>query len=124
MTYKHPYIAVIDFDMTIAKTDYPIILAPIEETVTFIHELQKRNNWVWVLWTARQGKDLADALDWLHKNQMYPDFVNENVPYRIIKFGSDTRKVVGHINIDDRNYGGLKVPPVSFLDEYNEDEYK
>ena len=117
MIHKHPYIAVIDFDMTIAKTNYPTILEPIDETVTFIQELQKRNNWVWVLWTARQGKVLQEALDWCNAHQLYPDFVNENVPYRIIKFGSDTRKIVGHINIDDRNYGGLKVPPISFLDE-------
>lgn len=122
MKYERPYIAVIDFDMTIAVTKYPVIIEPIKETVNFIKELQKRNNWVWVLWTARTGKTLEDALDWLHKNQLYPDFVNENVPYRIIKFGSDTRKVVGHVFIDDRNYGGLKVPPIEFLDEVMEVE--
>ena len=120
MKNKHPFIAVIDFDMTIAKINYPNIIEPIEETVAFIKELQKRDNWVWVLWTARQGEELDIALKWLEKNQLYPDYVNENVPYRIIKFGSDTRKVVGHINIDDRNYGGLKVPPIEFLDEVME----
>ena len=120
MKYEHPYIAVIDFDMTIAVTKYPVIIEPIKETIDFIKELQTRNNWVWVLWTARTGKELYDALDWLRKNQLYPDYVNENVPYRIIKFGSDTRKVVGHVNIDDRNYGGLKVPPIEFLDKIME----
>lgn len=122
MNYKHPYIAVIDFDNTIAKTKYPTIIEPIDETVAFIQELQKRNNWVWVLWTARQGKELREALDWCNANQLYPDFVNENVPYRVIKYGSDTRKVVGNIFIDDLNYGGLKVPPIEFLDEYTEKE--
>lgn len=120
MTYKHPHIAVIDFDETIAHTKYPTIIEPIPETVNFIHELQTRNNWCWVLWTARQGKELRDALDWCNKNQLYPDYVNENVPYRIIKYGSDTRKVVGSIYLEDRVYGGLKVPPIEFLDTFEE----
>ena len=119
------YIFAIDFDNTIVKTpEYPKFTEPIPETVNFIRELQKRSNFSWCLWTCRTGKELEDALKYCEKLLLYPDYVNENSVERIIRFGGDSKKVSADCYIDDRNYGGLKVPPVSFLDEYNEDEYK
>jgi len=114
---KHKHLISIDFDNTIARTNYPIILEPIKETVDFIRALQKHSNaFMWVLNTCRQGKELEEAVEWLEKNQLYPDLVNENATANEIKFGK-SNKISALIYIDDRNYGGLKVPPISFLDE-------
>lgn len=120
---EHPFIAVIDFDRTIAKTVYPTIIEPIEETVNFIRELQKRDSWIWILWTAREGKELDDALAWLESQQLYPDYVNDNALCLVSKFQNNPRKIIGDIIIDDLNYGGLKVPPIEFLDTVKGVEY-
>ena len=111
------HIAVIDFDNTIARSHYPTIIEPIDETVNFIKALQKHDNWCWILWTCREGKELNEALKWLELHCLYPDYVNNNATSLIARFNSNPRKVIGTCIIDDLNYGGLKVPPVEYLDK-------
>lgn len=122
---KHKYLISIDFDNTIARTNYPTVLEPIKETVDFIRALQKHSNaFMWVLNTCRQGKELEEAVEWLEKNQLYPDLVNENAVANEIKFGKSD-KISALIYIDDRNYGGLKVPdPETFFDEFEKEQQR
>lgn len=122
---KHKHLISIDFDNSIARTNYPTILEPIKETVDFIRALQKHSNaFMWVLNTCRQGKELEEAVEWLEKNQLYPDLVNENAVANEIKFGKSD-KISALIYIDDRNYGGLKVPdPKTFFDEFEKEHEK
>ena len=123
---KHTYIASIDFDGTIAVTDYPTIIRLKPITAKFIYALQKRNDWIWILNTMRVGKDLEDALVFLEKNLLYPDLVNENHYSRIIRYGSDSNKKIGaDIYIDNLNFGGLKVPdPETFFDEFEKEQQR
>ena len=125
MKNKHPYIAVIDFDGTIATTDYPTIIRLKKSTANFIYALQKHDSWIWTLSTARTGKELQEALEFLEKNQLYPDLVNENHYSRILKYGSDSRKINGDVFIDNLNFGGLKVPdPETFFDEFEKEQQR
>ena len=113
------YLFAIDFDNTIVKTpDYPHFTEPISETVNFIKELQKRDRFNWCLWTCRTGKELEDALRFCEKLQLYPDYINSNSMERVVRFGGESSKVSADCYIDERNYGGLKVHPIEFLDNY------
>lgn len=126
MKHKHPYIASIDFDGTLATTSYPLILRLKPVTAKFVYALQKRDDWIWILNTMRVGKELEEALAFLEKNLLYPDLVNENHYSRIIRYGSDSNKKIGaDIYIDNLNYGGLKVPdPEIFFDEFEKEQQR
>lgn len=98
-----PLVVAVDFDGTLfEKTDnYPKCGNPIER----VHDLiraYKTQGAVIILWTCREGADLAEALKaCLHYN-LPIDYVNENTPFMIEKFGNDCRKIGADIYIDDK----------------------
>ena len=100
----------VDFDGTIALTEYPRIIGPNGPVVDFLLRAQGRGD-KWVLWTCRCGDALEDALAWLSGNGLHPDSVNGNIPGMIEFFSGDPRKVFADFYIDDRNAGGLRLPP-------------
>jgi len=93
-------IIAIDFDNTLAFTDYPIIKAPNTELVEFIR--QHQNDYVFILWTMREGKQLQFAKEWIKQQGIRFDFYNQNTPWNIQKYG-DRRKVYADYYIDDHN---------------------
>jgi len=93
-------IIAIDFDNTLAFTDYPIIKAPNTELVEFIR--QHQNDYVFILWTMREGKQLQFAKEWIKEQGIRFDFYNQNTPWNIQKYG-DRRKVYADYYIDDHN---------------------
>lgn len=120
------YIIAIDFDNTIVKTpEYPHFTEPIHETVNFIRELQKHANFNWCLWTCRTGKELQDAVKYCEKLLLFPDYINSNSMERVIKFGGESIKISCDCYIDDKNFGGLKVPdPETFFDEFEKEQQR
>ena len=93
-------IIAVDFDNTLAFTDYPIIKAPNTELVEFIK--QHQNDYVFILWTMREGKQLQFAKEWIKEQGIRFDFYNQNTPWNIQKYG-DRRKVYADYYIDDHN---------------------
>ena len=103
----------IDFDGTIAVTDYPAILAPIPEALEFIKACRLRGVAV-ILWTCRTDSHLIEALVWCDMQGIEFDAVNENLPDWISSYQTwqpdvnpDCRKICASIYIDDRNLGGI-----------------
>ena len=90
----------VDFDGTIVENKYPGIGQPIEHALGVLRELQTDKDIQLMLWTARTGKELDAAVEWMAE-QGFDWPVNRN-PH--IEFG---RKLVADIYIDDRNIGGL-----------------
>lgn len=93
-------IIAIDFDNSLAFTDYPIIKAPNTELVEFIR--QHQNDYVFILWTMREGKQLHFAKEWIKEQGIRFDFYNQNTPWNIQKYG-DRRKIYADYYIDDHN---------------------
>lgn len=92
----------VDFDGTIAKTQYPKIIEPIKETIEFL-KIAKNLGAKIVLWTCREGKVLDEAVQWCKSHSVPIDYVNENVPERIKYFNNDSRKIGADLYIDDKS---------------------
>lgn len=90
----------VDFDDTIAKTEYPKIIDPIPETIKFLREA-KENGAEIILNTCREGKELQEALNWCKENNVPIDRANENSPTRI-KILGDCRKIGADLYLDDK----------------------
>lgn len=54
-----------------------------------------------ILWTCREGERLLDALFFLRQCGFAPNFVNQNTPETIKRFG-DSRKVYADVYLDDK----------------------
>lgn len=99
---EHKVVAV-DFDNTIAFTDYPTILSPIPETIELLQNIKEKGATI-ILWTCREGKELAEAIEWCKKNNVPIDLVNENDKTRIEHWGNNCRKIGADLYIDDRAF--------------------
>lgn len=108
--YKRIY--AVDFDGTLAETKFPEIIAPISNMIDFCKELKKDRNNILILWTCRCGEDLAAAVEYCRDCGLEFDFINENVPENVEKFGNDSRKIFAHVYIDDKAVN----PEESFAD--------
>lgn len=102
----------IDFDGTLAITDYPIIVEPIPEAVKFVKACHAADVAV-ILWTCRTDEHLDMALEWCQQQGLWFDAVNENLgewteEYSVLfpDVEPDCRKICADIYIDDRNMGG------------------
>lgn len=101
-------IIAVDFDNTLAVTKYPTIIKPIDLTCELIRKA-KKNGAIIILWTCREGKELEEAVNWCKENNVPIDYINENVPERIEKWGNDCRKIGADIYIDDRSINPLRL---------------
>lgn len=94
-------IVAVDFDGTLVLNKYPYIENPNMKLINFIKEY--RNKYIWILWTCRSGEQLKMAVDYMkQEHNIEFDYINENVPWMIDKFG-DTRKVYADLYIDDKS---------------------
>lgn len=91
----------VDFDGTLAVTDYPKIVKPISQTISLIRYYKDRGATI-ILWTCREGEYLQQAVDWCKENNVPIDYINENAPHRIAEWGNDCRKVGADLYIDDK----------------------
>jgi len=105
-TKLRPLILAIDFDHTIASVhkDYPentepnALLPGAKEVINWA----SANNCTIILWTCRTGKTLKQATDFLDKNEVHYDYVNENIPELDFK---TSNKIFANMYIDDLNIG-------------------
>ena len=106
-------IIAIDFDNTLAYTEYPVILKPIMPIINLCLEAKAEGHTI-ILNTCRVGFALENAVSFCKFYGLEFDYVNENDPKRIELFGGDCRKISADLYIDD-----LSVHPI---DSYSHDQ--
>lgn len=93
-------IAAIDFDGTIIEDDcYPGIGPERPYAIDVLRALQAHGHTL-ILWTCREGDELADAVRFLAERGVLPDAVNANA-HGFERFG---RKPYADLYIDDRAF--------------------
>lgn len=98
----------IDFDDTIAYTEFPTIIKPLPYAMEVLSVLTKDPNSTLILWTCREGEYLKQALDFCELYGIKFDYVNENCKRNLNLFKVDCRKVSADVYIDDHSYQGIK----------------
>lgn len=91
----------IDFDGTLANTQYPKIVEPNKKVVAYAKMLKIQGHKL-ILWTCRQGQTLEEAVEWCTSQGLEFDAVNEHLPEQIERWGNDTRKIYADYYIDDK----------------------
>jgi hypothetical protein len=92
----------VDFDGTLSVgEEWPGIGQPNEQLFNFLIE-QKAAGARIILWTCRNGEDLAEATRFCKSNGLEFDTVNKNLPEFIELYGGDTRKINADYYIDDK----------------------
>ena len=107
-------IIAVDFDGTLHTGQFPGIGSPAQDAVRVMQQLKADGHYV-IIFTARDGAQLLDAINWLLELNIPFDRVNDNHPGNTAKYGSNSRKVYAHVYVDDHQVGGL--PP--WEDIYN-----
>lgn len=104
----------IDFDGTLAITDFPTILEPIPEAIQFVKECNQAGVAV-ILWTCRTDEHLDDAMAWCYEQGIYINKANANLSdwqeeyhAKFPDVNPDGRKVAADIYIDDKALGGIE----------------
>lgn len=96
----------IDFDGVLAKTDYPRIIEPMPDVCEAMTQLRADGH-VLVINTCREGAELTHAINWLLREGIPFDIVNDNTPENIATYHNNSRKICADLYIDDRNLGGF-----------------
>lgn len=92
-------ILAVDFDGTLQLRDGSA------NTSLFAHLIQcQRRGDIIILRTCRVGKRLADAVRFCAANGLRPNYINDNAPEIIRKFGANPRKIYADMYIDDKGW--------------------
>lgn len=95
-------IIAIDFDGTIVEHNYPKIGSELPNATYFIKKIKNEFGIKIILWTCREGQELAEAVDWCKSKGLVFDAVNSN----IFDIGNLAKsKIYADLYIDDRNFG-------------------
>jgi hypothetical protein len=98
MKDKTPKIIAVDFDGTLCTNAYPEIGEPIPYSLLYVTRAKAAGHII-TLHTCRQGKSLDDAIAWCKARGITFDYINENVPANIKRFGGDTRKIYADVYV-------------------------
>ncbi len=105
----------IDFDRTIARTDNFVIAGEVPGAKEAICKLKEAGHYI-IINTCRTEDTLLDAINWLLRQGIPFDRVNDNEPVNVEAYGSNSRKIYADVYVDDRQVGGL--PAWSEIYEY------
>lgn len=97
----------IDFDGTIVEDAYPAIGEPKIFAFETIKEIQKAHHQI-ILWTHRQGEELAEAVEFCKKNGVDFYAVNNSFPEEVFEPNSASRKLNCEMFISHKNIGGIE----------------
>ena len=95
----------VDFDGTIVEHRYPEIGKEKTFAIQTLRQLQREGHRI-ILFTSREGEELAQAVAFCHERGLDFYAVNANEPEEAL-FRNRTAKVIADVYIDDRNLGGL-----------------
>lgn len=107
MKDKTPKIIAVDFDGTLCTNAYPEIGEPIPYSLLYVTRAKAAGHII-TLHTCRQGKFLDDAIAWCKARGITFDYINENVPANIKRFGGDTRKIYADVYFDANSLNPLR----------------
>lgn len=96
----------IDFDGTIAEEKWPEVGELRYEAKKYINQLHQDGHKI-VINTCRSGVYEGMAEQFLLDNAIAFDYINCNLPEKILEFKQDCRKISADIYIDDKCIGGL-----------------
>lgn len=99
-------IIAVDFDGTIARSNYPVILGEQPYAGEVLRQLHEDGHYI-IIWTCRCGVHLLKAINWLLERGIPFDRVNDHNPENVEKYGEGGNKVYAHVYIDDKNVGGF-----------------
>ena len=91
----------VDFDGTLAKSQYPSIGEPNHLLIAALKEAKKNGAKI-ILWTCRSGKELEEAVLWSRMQGLKFDAINDDLPEVKERFGDTSKKIFAHYYIDDR----------------------
>ena len=115
MRNKYQKIVAVDFDGTLCKDAYPAIGDPLPYSIHYIKELAK-DGAILILHTCRTGELLDAAVAWCNDRGIVFDYINENVPENIERYG-DTRKIYADIYVDTNAVNPRRTYGVGEFDE-------
>ncbi len=115
-TIKVPKIIAVDFDGTLCKDAYPNIGEPLPYSLYYIKKLAAAGN-VLILHTCRGGALLDAAVAWCKERGITFDYINENIPENIRRYGGDTRKIYADIYVDANAVNPLRSAGIGENDE-------
>lgn len=115
MKDKQTRIIAVDFDGTLCQSAYPAIGAPIPYAIQYITRAKAAGN-ILILHTCRNGKYLDAALAWCAARGITFDYVNENTPENIARYG-DTRKIYADLYFDTNSLNPLRTFGIGENDE-------
>lgn len=115
---KNPYkkIVAVDFDGTLCKDAYPAIGDPLPYSIHYIKELAK-DGAILVLHTCRNGALLDEAVKWCNDRGIVFDYINQNVPENVERYGGDTRKIYADIYVDTNAVNPRRIYGIGEFDE-------
>lgn len=99
-------IIAIDFDGTIVTNKFPAIGAPIEGAAETIRYLALDGHYI-IINTCRSNDDAIAVVNYLRREGIPFDAINDNHPAHIKKYGNNCRKIYAHCYVDDKQVGGL-----------------
>ena len=99
---KSPIVAV-DFDGTIVENAFPRIGEPRKGVIEILKNLKARGAKL-ILWTCRGRHYLEEAVEACKNFGLEFDAINANLPEVNERMGTDSRKIVADLYIDDRSY--------------------
>lgn len=99
-------IIAIDFDGTIARSNFPVILGEMPYAGESLRKLKEQGHYI-ILWTCRTRDNLMAAVNWMLEHRIPFDRVNDHNPENMALYGDGGNKVYAHIYIDDKNLGGF-----------------
>lgn len=91
----------IDFDGTIVTEAFPNIGEIKPKTIELMKRAKDEGHLV-IVWTARSGKLLEDAIEFLNENNVPYDYINENPEDEYAIRGEQGRKIFCDFYLDDR----------------------
>ena len=105
----------VDFDGTIVENEYPAIGVEKPFAVKVLKQLAAEGDEI-ILWTARSGPLLQDAVDWCESQGLKFFAVNSNYHMCVAHQNGfkGSRKIHADIFIDDRIIGGFPGWPVIY----------
>ena len=96
-------ILAIDFDGTLVHNDLIThdILGPRLEVIEVVKKAKKKGHTL-ILWTARAGKRLQEAIDYCKQFDLYFDYHNENCQEALDHPFGDARKIYADFYLDNK----------------------
>lgn len=81
-------IIAVDFDGTIARSNYPVILGEQPYAGEVLRKLHEQGHKI-IIWTCRTGDRLLEAINWLLEHRIPFSRINDHDPENVAKYGGE-----------------------------------